>query len=979
MTYYEKFQELLKKLFQFDASELDFGIYRILNFKREQIEKFITSDLRKKVDNAFKKHKGERYESAKSNIYNTKSEVIKHLGENALKPTGELKEEFKDTPAGKEYILAKLHYKEVEKLEEIQSHVFNDLYNFFSLFYQDGDFVSQYRYSIKGHKYAIPYNGEEVKLYWANYDQYYVKTGILFRDYSFNAGEYKVTFRIVEAEEELGSNKATKERFFIPDNDNFIEQDENIVILRFQYRELTNTEVSKYDAAGGSNTSKQEKINQKSYDEILKVIKDIKIKGALSKEKNEKPLLLYHLNRFAAKNSRDYFIHKNLKKFLSEQLDYYIKSEVISIDTIENEQFLDKHITRAKMVREIAGDIIEFLSQIENFQKRLWEKKKFVLKTEYVVTTDRIPKEFYDEIFKNKEQKKEWKEFGFEIPKSSDEFKSCFLPVDTKHFTLEFKEKMLEKITVENNLDDFLNGLLIKSENWQALNLLIEKYKEKVQTIYIDPPFNLGTNADFLYNVNYKDSTWIDLLLNRFEVVNKLIDEKGSLFIRCDYNGNMFVRLILNHILGNENFKNEIILSKSNRLKTEGKKFLSWHDSLLLYNKNSEKSFFNHITLKREEEEWRSIDNDGETWSIIPERIIKYLSVENIRYNKDGKPTSRSRYILGQEITPRQGRRFPSQEIIEELEKNKLIRMSTNGNPQMKKPDVIYMTDNWTDVFGYSKNWDFSTENAEIIMKRAIDSTSKNNDIILDYFLGCGSTCAVAKKMYRKFIGVEMANYFDSHVLPRLKSVLHYDDSGISNDEDVKINYNETKAGGSLKYQILEQYEDVLDNLELKENMDAEGFFKDEYLLKYFIDFETRENNSLLNIDKLKKPFEYKIKVNFEEVGEPLQTIVDIPETFNYLLGLKVNKFKARELNGNRYYFILGEKNNKIISVVWRNYDDEWPDEDLRKDKEFIQNELKDWQPHIIYVNGHSILTTKFFESTVEIKYIEPEFKKLMF
>jgi len=117
----------------------------------------------------------------------------------------------------------------------------------------------------------------------------------------------------------------------------------------------------------------------------------------------------------------DYFIHKNLKKFLSEQLDYYIKNEVLDIDTLEQERFLDKHITRAKMVREIGEDIIDFLAQIEDFQKRLWEKKKFVLSTDYVITLDKIQEyageeflsDIIDTILKNEKQLKEWEELAF--------------------------------------------------------------------------------------------------------------------------------------------------------------------------------------------------------------------------------------------------------------------------------------------------------------------------------------------------------------------------------------------------------------------------------------------------------------------------------------------------------------------------------------------------------------------------------------
>jgi len=224
-----------------------------------------------------------------------------------------------------------------------------------------------------------------------------------------------------------------------------------------------------------------------------------------------------------------------------------------------------------------------------------------------------------------------------------------------------------------------------------------------------------------------------------------------------------------------------------------------------------------------------------------------------------------------------------------------------------------------------------------------------------------------------------MGEHFWTVVLPRMKKVLAYDKSGISKEKDVKEKYNEKTAGGFFKYQILEQYEDSLDNIELKENQKAQELFKDEYLLKYFLDYETRENPSLLNIEHLKNPFSYKLKVNLSEVGEPEEMIVDIPETFNYLLGLKVKKVKTRN-NGRKYLFILGEKEGKDIAIVWREYDEKWKDEDFKKDKELIIKELKDWNPHIVYVNGQSVLTPKLGGDVdkAEIRYIEPEFKKLM-
>jgi len=165
----KKFQELLRDLFQFSASDLDFGIYRILNYKRSQIEKFIQKDLVERVESAFSKHKDKRLSNIDQRLEAIKEKIIQILGEDAFTPSGELKEQFKDTPLGRDYLSIKAHKDEAEAIDEIKLQVFNDLYRFFSRFYEDGDFVPQYRYSIRGHKYAIPYDGEEIKFYWAKY------------------------------------------------------------------------------------------------------------------------------------------------------------------------------------------------------------------------------------------------------------------------------------------------------------------------------------------------------------------------------------------------------------------------------------------------------------------------------------------------------------------------------------------------------------------------------------------------------------------------------------------------------------------------------------------------------------------------------------------------------------------------------------------------------------------------------------------
>ena len=181
----DKFKTLLEEIFQFEAADLDFGIYRILNFKRDQIRKFIHEDLVDAVEQAFTKHKDEKLGNIGERLDEIRQKIIETLGSSAILPSGVLKSEFCETPLGREYLNLKAQKDEAETIDEIKLQVFNDVYSFFSRYYQEGDFVPQYRYSIRNHKYAIPYDGEEVKLYWANSDQYYTKTGILFRDYAF--------------------------------------------------------------------------------------------------------------------------------------------------------------------------------------------------------------------------------------------------------------------------------------------------------------------------------------------------------------------------------------------------------------------------------------------------------------------------------------------------------------------------------------------------------------------------------------------------------------------------------------------------------------------------------------------------------------------------------------------------------------------------------------------------------------------------
>jgi adenine-specific DNA-methyltransferase len=514
-----------------------------------------------------------------------------------------------------------------------------------------------------------------------------------------------------------------------------------------------------------------------------------------------------------------------------------------------------------------------------------------------------------------------------------------------------------------------LDGLLIKSENWQALNTILNRYKEKVQTIYIDPPFNKEQDADYLYNVKYKDSTWIAMLENRLRLAKELLNERGSIFVRCDYNGNMYVRLLMNEIFGEENFRNEIIVKRGEVPKGEVNKLLTGTDYLQYYSK-TEKNVFNTPKIQREERKWLPMHLPGE-------RTTYELQV---------------REFFGKKLLPPKGRHWAlSQEQIDKLASEGRIRINeqkeyidTQGNlvkgmPEILQSEEVKLNSNWTDIPSYSipSKWGFPTENSEILLKRVIESTSEEGDLVMDFFLGSGTTTAVAHKLKRKWIGVEMGEHFWTVVLPRMKKVLAYDKTGISKEKDVKEKYNERTAGGFFKYIILEQYEDALDNLELNESKLHKDLFKDDYLIKYFLELETKDDTHFLNISMLKDPYKYKLKVNLSEVGKPEEIAVDVIETFNYLLGLKINKLMRKEREGNIYTFVLGEREGKSVAVVWRVYSEKWKEEDYKKDRDFIEGVLKEFKPEIIYINGQHALAFESFKP--DVRNVEPEFKRLMF
>ena len=399
--YRHKFQDLLKALFQFECSDLDFGIYRIMNYKRDAIQKFIEKDLpaaiSRELDSGIL---AEQSEAAKQLEELTK-QIKENIADDAFDEQGNLKPEHHKTKLGRQYLKFKEKGSGAKPKPALEIAIYNHLYTFFSRYYDSGDFLSKRRYSKK-EKYAIPYNGEEVYLHWANKDQYYIKTAEYFTDYKFVSDGITVHFKIKQADIEQDNVKGDK-RFFVPiSKEAGFDRKAKEILIPVEYRPLTEQEEISY---GGKN--QQDKINAETLDSIAKVFKDEdKALAALFTEKRKNTdgqpvsFLEHHLRQYTRRNNSDFFIHKNLKDFLEKELDFYLKNEVLNLDEIgvADEARAEGWFQLMTIIKAVGQKIIAFLAQIENFQKKLFEKKKFVTETQYCITVGNIPETFYAQI-----------------------------------------------------------------------------------------------------------------------------------------------------------------------------------------------------------------------------------------------------------------------------------------------------------------------------------------------------------------------------------------------------------------------------------------------------------------------------------------------------------------------------------------------------------------------------------------------------
>ena len=501
------------------------------------------------------------------------------------------------------------------------------------------------------------------------------------------------------------------------------------------------------------------------------------------------------INAFNKQSSFDFFINKNAAEFLCNELDLYIYQYLFS----QQSNFNENRIKQISDFKQIACELIDFISKFENELVKIWNKPRFVLNSNYLVSIKTLAEKGFDvnKIYQHKnyeQQKEQWNNLNLKNAYLLNNFHA----IDTKFFE-DLKDE-IESLFSQNEL----NGILIKSENYQALNSILPRFKNNIDLIYIDPPFNTG--SDFAYIDKFQDSTWLTLMNNRLEIAKDLLSEKGSFYLHLDHNADYYGRILLNDVFGKENFVNQIVWSYQG---TGEPKFgyKNKHDIILFFANNINNMYFD------KQEALENISDFSKTKYNKEDENGKYKEIKH----KDGK-------------------------IYKQYLKEKMLSRAVWELPIINAQA--------TERINYDENL---TQKPEALLARIIKASSNENSIILDYHLGSGTTAATALKLNRKFIGIEMGEHFYSVIIPRMIKTLSGEQSGISKDCDYK-------GGGIIKYYEMESYEQILNTISIKEP--PKTYI--EYSKKYV--FDNNNSDPFLFDTKLSEFFNNDLKLDFNKV-----------------------------------------------------------------------------------------------------------------
>ena len=782
-----------------------------------------------------------------------------------------------------------------------REELFDKLYTFFGRYFcESGSIYFRHLPAFAPTYQQVFAAGQDVALSWKTQDLYYVKSDTLIRSMPI----------ILEHPARPDKNL----RFYFDASQLQHKQNNEKRELFFQFQQ---TKQSADGPVLHLEVHYSHKGRKTKIETILKQARKAQPCVRLSEEQLQKACRI-----FRRQTEADFFIHKDARAFLKEQFDLWMYQYLFRQETI----FQEKRIEQLQAIQQTAYDIIDLIAQFEDELRRIWEKPKFVRNVNYVITLDKLPATLLKKLTQHKgavDQTQEWRELGMveetfdfgDILKPEPQHKH--LPLDTKHF----QSMQLEILATLGNLDEVLDGELVHSENWQALNTLRKRYQEKVKTIYIDPPYNTAS-SEILYKNNYKHSSWLSMIENRIIASLSLMAEESISVVAIDDAEIRYLLKLLDEIFGIENYIG-IITSLCNPQGRVADKVSKTSECHILHAKRKEHLGDLRVSKNQEQSQkgvrlMRTGTNSRrherplrfypilckksilsmisrEEYEKIYDKTLRqfddsYVNALKNKYEKQGYefllPISKNgEYLVWQRTFDR---------LINEIS-TYTVREGTIFTPSFK--DEVPKT-LWSNAqFSNPEHGSELVKN--ILGKNVSENTAKSiytimrfcsmnpsNDLIMDYFAGSGTTAHAVINLNRedggkrKYVLVEMGDYFHTVLLPRIKKVVY--------SKDWKDGKPVSHEGVShcFKYYALEQYEETLRNVHY-------------------------QDGEQLEIDSAKSPFEQYVFFGDDKLAhacrfakddtieinlQGLYPDVDVAETLSNLLGKSIRRLDENQV-----------------------------------------------------------------------------------
>ena len=882
-----------------------------------------------------------------------------------------------------EGVFPRLHEKIDEELQPFpafREELFDKLYSFFKRYFSDSGSIyfrhTPYYQDIYERIYT---DDRDVMLFWKTQNLYYVKTDRLFRSLTLNlddAPDQKFAFDATAVERQSFNfdasglqNKRNNEK-------------RNLI---FEYKGKGEDETLKFAVQyteGGKKTKT---------DDILKAIK----KDGVAVNEDQ---LTRAFRLFERQSEVDFFINKNAKAFLDEQFDLWMYQYLFKRES----DWTEKRIREMQALKRVARSIIEFISQFEDELVRIWNKPKFALSSNYVITFDRVftrSEEVARKLLAHENieaQIAEWRELGMideqftlesifrrdeeaapkakkrrakqaetlsfeedagalesEVIEDADALpelsaKYRYLPFDTKHF----KSLELEILSLFDNLDEELDGRLIHSENYQSLNTLKDKFREKVKCIHIDPPYNTATSG-FEYENTYKHASWLSMMDNRINLSDQFLEKDASFLCHIDENEYENLHHLFNikdypylgtliwdkknPMMGGTGLavQHEYVIWASRSLeqfdsKSENVKVILEKAKELIkknggVNEHSRSEFGkwvkSHKDLSGGEKMYYNLEDDGRVYRLVamtwpnPNPAPEQFFVPLIH------PTTQKPCPV-----PGRGWSRTPEKMKELLDKSEIVfGVDESTQPQRKiylnfdskKPlSTIISTGKKGKADLESLGLSFSYNHPTSLYEELTFATTPRRSLILDFFAGSGTTAHAVINLNRevggrrKYILVEANDYFHTVILPRVKKVVFSDKW-----KDGKAKEDGKGASHFCKYFALEQYEDTLRRASYLNDSETEqpAFFDNPYESPFasYVFLRDKKMADALAVDYEKN----KISVDFSK----LYPDIDLAETLSCVKG----KF-IKSLTAERVTFADGETvkfdeldYRDILPLIW--------------------------------------------------------------